>query len=146
MINNLNGTTVGLMTSPYNSSKNSRGDVKNNQTNNLMDINNTLSDTSNNIKLDNKDDKSNENNIMAQNMQNGQNNIQQTMDNLERRIKKEYIERNFYIDKDLDIPVVEIKNKDTDKVVVQYPSEMYLQLIMRLRESQMNSLGYNNVY
>lgn len=145
MINNLNGTTVGLISSPYNDNKNSRGDVKNNQKNNNITDGNAL-DTSNNIKLENSNNTSAEKNSMAQNTLDSQNKIQETMSSLERRIKKEYIERNYYIDKDVKIPVIEIKNKDTDKVLVQYPSEMYLQIIMRLRENQMNGLSYNNKY
>lgn len=55
---------------------------------------------------------------------------------LQSRIRKEYIDRNYYIDEGTNIPVIQIVNNETDRVIGQYPADMYLNLIMRVRENQ----------
>lgn len=51
-------------------------------------------------------------------------------------LRKEYIERNHYIDEDTQISVLQIINTDTDRVIGQYPSDLYLSLLTKVREAQ----------
>ncbi len=55
---------------------------------------------------------------------------------LQSRIRKDYINRNYYVDKDTNIPVLQVVNSETGRVIGQYPADMYLNLIMRVRENQ----------
>ena len=41
-------------------------------------------------------------------------------------LRKEYIERNHYIDENTQISVLQIVNTETDHVIGQYPSDLYL--------------------
>lgn len=51
-------------------------------------------------------------------------------------LRKEYIERNHYIDENTQISVLQIVNTETDHVIGQYPSDLYLSLLTKVRESQ----------
>ena len=51
-------------------------------------------------------------------------------------LRKEYIERNHYIDENTQISVLQIVNTETDHVIGQYPSDLYLSLLNKVRESQ----------
>ena len=51
-------------------------------------------------------------------------------------LRKEYIERNHYIDENTQISVLQIVNTETDHVIGQYPSDLYLNLLTKVRESQ----------
>lgn len=51
-------------------------------------------------------------------------------------LRKEYIERNHYIDEDTHISVLQIVNTETDDIIGQYPSDLYLNLISRVKEEQ----------
>lgn len=51
-------------------------------------------------------------------------------------LRKEYIERNHYIDENTQISVLQIVNTKTDHVIGQYPSDLYLNLLTKVRESQ----------
>lgn len=60
---------------------------------------------------------------------------------LQSRIRKEYIDRNFYIDDATKIPVIQIVNNETNRIIGQYPADMYLNLIMRIRENQKSTVN-----
>lgn len=64
---------------------------------------------------------------------------------LQSRIRKEYIDRNFYIDDATKIPVIQIVNNETDRIIGQYPADMYLNLIMRIRENQKSTVNQSTV-
>ncbi len=49
-------------------------------------------------------------------------------------LRKEYIERNHYIDEDTHISVLQIVNTETDDIIGQYPSDLYLNLISKVKE------------
>ena len=51
-------------------------------------------------------------------------------------LRKDYIERNHYIDENTQISVLQIVNTDTDHIIGQYPSDLYLSLLTKVRESQ----------
>ena len=51
-------------------------------------------------------------------------------------LRKDYIERNHYIDENTQISVLQIVNTETDHVIGQYPSDLYLSLLTKVRESQ----------
>ena len=51
-------------------------------------------------------------------------------------LRKDYIERNHYIDENTQISVLQIVNTETDHVIGQYPSDLYLNLLTKVRESQ----------
>lgn len=51
-------------------------------------------------------------------------------------LRKEYIERNHFIDESTQISVLQIINTETDHVIGQYPSDLYLSLLTKVRESQ----------
>ena len=51
-------------------------------------------------------------------------------------IIKEYVERNHYIDENTQISVLQIVNTETDHVIGQYPSDLYLNLLTKVRQSQ----------
>ncbi len=51
-------------------------------------------------------------------------------------LRKDYIERNHYIDENTQISVLQIVNTETDHVIGQYPSDLYLSLLNKVRESQ----------
>lgn len=51
-------------------------------------------------------------------------------------LRKEYIERNHYIDEDTHISVLQIVNTETDDIIGQYPSDLYLNLISKVKEEQ----------
>lgn len=51
-------------------------------------------------------------------------------------LRKEYIERNHYIDENTQISVLQIINTETDNVIGQYPSDLYLNLLAKVRGSQ----------
>lgn len=55
---------------------------------------------------------------------------------LQSRIRKEYIDRNYFVDDATNVPVLQIVNNETGRVIGQYPADMYLNLIMRVRENQ----------
>ena len=60
----------------------------------------------------------------------------EALSKLVENLRKEYIERNHYIDEDTQISVLQIVNTETDHVIGQYPSDLYLSLLSRVRESQ----------
>ncbi len=49
-------------------------------------------------------------------------------------IRKEYIEKNRYIDENTQISVLELFNKKTDNMIAQYPTDNYLDLIYNVRQ------------
>ena len=51
-------------------------------------------------------------------------------------LRKEYVERNHYIDENTQISVLQIVNTETDHVIGQYPSDLYLNLLTKVRQSQ----------
>ncbi len=51
-------------------------------------------------------------------------------------LRKEYIKRNHYIDENTQISVLQIINTETDNVIGQYPSDLYLNLLAKVRGSQ----------
>lgn len=51
-------------------------------------------------------------------------------------LRKEYIERNHYIDENTQISVLQIVNTETDHVIGQYPSDLYLNMLTKVRETQ----------
>ena len=60
----------------------------------------------------------------------------EALSKLVENLRKEYIERNHYIDEDTQISVLQIVNTETDHVIGQYPSDLYLSLLSKVRESQ----------
>ena len=56
-------------------------------------------------------------------------------------LRKEYIERNHYIDENTQISVLQIVNTETDHVIGQYPSDLYLNLLTKVRETQKQLLN-----
>lgn len=60
----------------------------------------------------------------------------EALSKLVENLRREYIERNHYIDKDTQISVLQIVNTETDHVIGQYPSDLYLNLLTKVRESQ----------
>lgn len=55
---------------------------------------------------------------------------------LQQTIRKEHLDRNYYIDKSTNVPVLQIVNNKTNQVIGQYPADLYLSLIMKVRENQ----------
>lgn len=64
---------------------------------------------------------------------------------LQSRIRKDYINRNYYVDKDTNIPVLQVVNSETGRVIGQYPADMYLNLIMRVRENQKSMVNQQSM-
>ena len=64
---------------------------------------------------------------------------------LQSRIRKDYINRNYYVDKDTNIPVLQVVNSETGRVIGQYPADMYLNLIMRVRENQKSMVSQQSM-
>ena len=62
---------------------------------------------------------------------------------LQKAIRKEHLQRNYYIDEATNVPVLQIVNKETDRVIGQYPADMYLNLIMKVRENQKSMVEQN---
>lgn len=60
----------------------------------------------------------------------------EALDKLITDLRKEYIKRNHYIDENTQISVLQIVNTETDHVIGQYPSDLYLSLLTKVRESQ----------
>ena len=60
----------------------------------------------------------------------------EALSKLVENLRREYIERNHYIDEDTQISVLQIVNTETDHVIGQYPSDLYLSLLTKVRESQ----------
>lgn len=60
----------------------------------------------------------------------------EALSKLVENLRREYIERNHYIDENTQISVLQIVNTETDHVIGQYPSDLYLSLLTKVRESQ----------
>lgn len=55
---------------------------------------------------------------------------------LQKSLRKEHLERNYYIDERTNVSVLQIVNNKTNQVIGQYPADLYLNLIMKVRENQ----------
>ncbi len=130
MINLINGTTV-----------------KNIPPNNSLQKNekNSLSKTENSSAAN----KTVENSTAAQvNIQaaKSSSHSEDALENLQKMIRKEYLDRNYYIDEETKVPVLQLVNSETEDVIGQYPSDLYLNLIMEVRENQKEMVNQNQNY
>ena len=62
--------------------------------------------------------------------------IKKAAQELESSIRREHIEREFYMNEDIRMPVVRITNTKTDQVIGQYPSELYISLVKKMKDMQ----------
>lgn len=157
MINIMSGTTAVTLSPSNNASKGAKGTTNSTNANNK---NSTVSGGSNaNVSS------AAANTMQAQNTQNSQQNAssnsmqsqvqaantqsadysKEAIAALQSRIRKDYINRNYYVDKDTNIPVLQVVNSETGRVIGQYPADMYLNLIMRVRENQKSMVSQQSM-
>lgn len=123
MINLMNGTTVVTLSSNNAVAKREKPDLPNN--NNITKQDSFI-----------KNDKPALNNVVSGDDEKNIDYQEEAVDKLQRYIQKDYLERNYYIDEESNIPVLQLINNETDSVIGQYPADLYLNLIMKVRENQ----------
>lgn len=62
--------------------------------------------------------------------------IKKAAQELESSIRREHIKREFYMNEDIRMPVVRLTNTKTDQVIGQYPSELYISLVKKMKDMQ----------
>ncbi len=131
MINMISGTTA-VTSRPTNSLQNKE---KNNQNN----ANNMQNSSQNNVE--------NEENIKSSiQAEKNAEQTDKTLEQLQKYIQKDYLERNFYIDEETKVSVMQLVNNETDKVIGQYPADLYLNLLLKVRENQKEMIDQNLNY
>lgn len=123
MINLMNGTTVVTLSSNNAVAKREKPDLPKN--NNITKQDSFI-----------KNDKPALNNVVSGDDEKNIDYQEEAVDKLQRYIQKDYLERNYYIDEESNIPVLQLINNETDSVIGQYPADLYLNLIMKVRENQ----------
>ncbi len=123
MINLMNGTTVVTLSSNNAVAKREKPDLPKN--NNITKQDSFI-----------KHDKPALNNVVSGDDEKNIDYQEEAVDKLQRYIQKDYLERNYYIDEESNIPVLQLINNETDSVIGQYPADLYLNLIMKVRENQ----------
>lgn len=123
MINLMNGTTVVTLSSNNAVAKREKPDLPKN---------NNITKQDSFIKYD----KPALNNVVSGDDEKNIDYQEEAVDKLQRYIQKDYLERNYYIDEESNIPVLQLINNETDSVIGQYPADLYLNLIMKVRENQ----------
>ncbi len=123
MINLMNGTTVVTLSSNNAVAKREKPDLPKN--NNITKQDSFI-----------KHDKPVLNNVVSGDDEKNIDYQEEAVDKLQRYIQKDYLERNYYIDEESNIPVLQLINNETDSVIGQYPADLYLNLIMKVRENQ----------
>ena len=123
MINLMNGTTVVTLSSNNAVAKREKPDLPKN--NNITKQDSFI-----------KHDKPALNNVVSGDDEKNIDYQEEAVDKLQRYIQKDYLERNYYIDEESNIPVLQLINNETDSVIGEYPADLYLNLIMKVRENQ----------